>query len=62
MAPLRGRWVAVRDDEVVAHAAPLRKLIGDESVRASDTRFACRVATTRRCDRLSEFTLPYAIT
>lgn len=37
---LSGRWVAIRQDEVVADAATLGDLIRDERVEQTDTRFA----------------------
>jgi len=36
LEPYDGRWVAVRDGEVVAHAADEQELRGDPAVRESD--------------------------
>jgi hypothetical protein len=40
LAELPGRWVAIRNDHVIAHAATLGELIRDESVERTDTRMA----------------------
>lgn len=34
-----GRWIALRDGEVIADAATLDELAANEEVQASDTRF-----------------------
>jgi hypothetical protein len=40
LASHAGRWVAIRNDHVVADAASLRELIDHEKVERTDTRFA----------------------
>jgi hypothetical protein len=40
LAGLSGRWVAIREDHVVADAETLRDLVRDERVKDTDTRYA----------------------
>lgn len=40
LSDLRGRWVAIRNDHVVADAATLGELIRDDDVKDTDTRMA----------------------
>ena len=40
LADLRGRWVAIRNDHVIADAATLGDLIRDRKVKRTDTRMA----------------------
>lgn len=40
LSDLRGRWVAIRNDHVIADAATLRELIRNDHVKDTDTRMA----------------------
>jgi Family of unknown function (DUF5678) len=40
LAALSGRWVAIRDDHVIADANTLGELIRDDRVERTDTRMA----------------------